>query len=49
MVLNDLGSGYAYDSFVGGQKVFYRLVAIPFLDLPKILQEKVNKMEDVED
>jgi hypothetical protein len=48
MDLRILNKSYVYDNFKSGQKIFYKLVPIPFLDLPKELQNKIRKIEDLE-
>jgi len=43
-----LDKSYVYYNFESGQKIFYKLIPIPFLDLPKKLQDKIRKIEDLE-
>ncbi len=48
MTLVNLNSGYAYDDLGLGRKIFYKMIPIPFLDLPNQLQERIKKIEDNE-
>lgn len=43
-----LSPEYGYWSMLSGQKRFYKLTPIPFLELPTELQEAVRKIEDNE-
>lgn len=48
MIIKSLSPEYGYWSMFSGQKRFYKLTPIPFLELPKELQEAVRKIEDNE-
>ena len=46
--LNKLSEVHCYECFSTGQKRFYRLVPIPFLDLSEEEQLKIREIEDNE-
>jgi hypothetical protein len=44
-----LQEGYAYEDLGSGQKMCYKVVPIPFLNLPEPLQKQIRDIENAED